>query len=49
MGKDIILELFKGEEVKLTEKELNAFIWKEFIGEEEDLTDEEKKYWEVIK
>lgn len=41
--------LNKGEEENLTNRELNVFIWIDFLGEEEDLTEEEKKYWEVIK
>lgn len=41
-----ILRLFEGE-VKLTKKEENIYLWKDFFGEEEDLTEEEKKYWEV--
>lgn len=40
-------ELFEGE--KLSNRELNEFLWKDFVGEEEDLTEEEKKAWEVSK
>lgn len=32
---------------ELSNRELNEFLWKDFAGEEEDLTEEEKKAWEV--
>lgn len=43
--KDKLLE----SEENLTVREQNEFLWISFEGEEEDLTDEEKKYWEVRK
>lgn len=46
---DKLLELLEGEEENLTTKEINMFIWNQFLGEEEDLTDKEKEAWEVIK
>ena len=42
-----LLEELQGEEENLTVREQNEFLWISFEGEEEDLTDEEKKYWEV--
>lgn len=45
-----IIKEVKISEENLTKRELNVFIWAEFLdGEEEDLTDEEKKAWEVKK
>lgn len=45
---DIMKKLISEEE-NLTKRELNEFLWISFEGEEEGLTDEEKKAWEVIK
>ena len=43
-------ELLMGEEARLTKREENVFLWIEFLtNEEEELTDEEKKAWEVRK
>lgn len=41
-----LLKLLKGEE-NLTQRENNIYLWVEFFGEEEDLTDKEKEAWEV--
>lgn len=43
--KNELLEIFKGEEENLTNRELNVFIWIDFSDEEENLTEKELEAW----